>query len=54
MWKRAPGVEFKYKGKRYFFEFVWKGPKGPDKVRPMDEPENEAAEVTVKDYEVGK
>jgi hypothetical protein len=54
MRKRAPGVEFKYKGKRYFFDFLYLDEKGPKKIRPINEPDNETAEITVKDFKAGK
>jgi len=53
MYKRSPGVEFKYKGKRYFFSFLYLEEKGPEKIRPVNEPENETAEIIVKDYKRG-
>jgi len=54
IWKKSvPGVKFKYKGKWYFFDFLYLNEKGPEKIRPIDEPENEADEITVKDYKRG-
>ncbi|CAG8779640.1 9602_t:CDS:1, partial [Racocetra persica] len=54
MHKRPPGIEFKYKAKKYFFNFLYLNEKGPEKIRPLDEPDNKNAEITVKDYKAGK
>ena len=53
--KRPPGVEFRYKGKRYFFDFyyLWEKNVRGEKIRPIGEPNNETAEITVKNYKRG-